>query len=231
MPDSDVGGHTDNEHAPPFPVPFLVSDTPAETLRQLRPAPTTPLEFTATMHDFTTGRTVDISLAPFYQVHHQRYALYWKVIKAGELANHLANQAGTHHHATSFIGDAEAEKSRAFQGEKTNSGTFSGRTWRDAKDGGWFSYRLQVPTGKSPQLVCTYWGGEIQQRVFDILVEDTKIATQTLHQNQPNRFFDITYPIPIELTRGKQFVTIRFQAPPSGQAGGVFDVRIMQDKL
>jgi hypothetical protein len=38
---------------------------------------------------------------------------------------------------------------------------------------------------------------------------------------KPNEFFDVTYRIPKELTRGKQFVTVRFQAPPDGKAGGV----------
>lgn len=226
MPASDIGGHTDNEHNPPFPVPFLVSDSPSNALSQLRPDSSSPLAFNATMRDPEKGDPVEVKLAPFYQVHHQRYALYWKVVKPENLATHLASLAGTRNAATSFIGDPEAEKSRGFQGEKTTTGGFSGRTWRDARDGGWFSYRLPVTAGDGQQLVCTYWGDESNKRNFDILVEDRKIATQTLYQNKTNEFFEVAYRIPRELTHGKQFVTVRFQAPPSGQAGGVFDVRI-----
>jgi hypothetical protein len=226
MPASDIGGHTDNEKSPPFPVPFLVADSPADTLRLLRPDPSSPLEYNATMRDPKSGGPVEVKLAPFYQVHHQRYALYWKTVKPGDVAAHLKKHEGIGDGTMSFIGDAEAEKSRGFQGGKTSTGGFNGRQWRDARDGGWFSYRLPVFPGNKPELICTYWGGENVRRVFDILVEDKKIATQTLDQNKPNEFFDVSYPIPQELTRGKQFVTIRFQAPPDGQAGGVFDVRI-----
>ncbi|HOW65409.1 MAG TPA: hypothetical protein P5186_22155 [Candidatus Paceibacterota bacterium] len=75
-------------------------------------------------------------------------------------------------------------------------------------------------------LVCTYWGGETGNRVFDILVEDTRIATQTLDQNKPGEFIEVSYQIPIELIHGKQFATIRFQAHDGAQAGGVFDLRL-----
>lgn len=42
---------------------------------------------------------------------------------------------------------------------------------------------------------------------------------------QPWRLYFVW--IPKELTRGKQFVIIRFQSPLEGAAGGVFDVRIV----
>ena len=208
-------------------MPFLVSESPAAALQQLRRNPTGALTFSATMTHPESGQPVEVSLSPFHQVHHQRYALYWKVLKPGDVVAHLENQTKNSTTATSFIGDPEAERSRNLQGESTTSGNFSGRNWRDARDGGWFSYRLQAASGDEQQLVCTYWGGETIKRTFDILIEDTPIAAQTLYQNRPNEFFDVAYRIPKDLTRGKQFVTVRFQAPSDGKAGGVFDVRIV----
>jgi hypothetical protein len=69
-------------------------------------------------------------------------------------------------------------------------------------------------------LVCTYWGSDVR-KTFDILVDGQKIATQTLSGSKPGAFFDVDYKIPAELTRGKDKVTVKFQAEPGGVAGGV----------
>jgi hypothetical protein len=65
------------------------------------------------------------------------------------------------------------------------------------------------------ELVVTYWGSDAGARVFDIIVDGKVIATQRLQRNKPGQFFDVTYPIPIELTKGKEKVTVRFQAHPN----------------
>lgn len=79
-------------------------------------------------------------------------------------------------------------------------------------------------------LVVTYWGSDAGARVFDIIVDGKVIATQRLQRNKPGQFFDVTYPIPIELTKGKERVTVRFQAHPKCIAGGVFGVRMVRAK-
>jgi hypothetical protein len=43
--------------------------------------------------------------------------------------------------------------------------------------------------------------------------------------NLSRRFHDVTHSIPESLTRGKDKVTVRFQAHPGGWAGGLFGVR------
>ncbi len=225
MPVSDVGGNRVNEVWPQFPVPVFVSPTPLSPDLSVRADAHAPLSFTADMVSSVDRQPVEVSLAPFHQVHHQRYAVYWKVLEPTQVDAYVERQAKMMAKATAFIANAEAEKSRNLQGQKTSSGTFSGRGWRDATDGGWFSYRLPLVSGTEQNLVCTYWGGETGNRVFDILVEDAKIGTQTLSQSKPNEFFDVSYRIPQELTHGKQFVTVRFQAHPGAMAGGVFDIR------
>ncbi len=77
-------------------------------------------------------------------------------------------------------------------------------------------------------LVCTYWGGEGTKRVFDILVDGERLATQELLQNKPGEFFDVRYAIPSELTEGKESVAVRFQARPASIAGGVYGCEIMK---
>lgn len=41
---------------------------------------------------------------------------------------------------------------------------------------------------------------------------------------------DVTYDIPADLTKGKQNVTVKFQAHPGAVAGGVFGCRIMKSR-
>jgi hypothetical protein len=100
--------------------------------------------------------------------------------------------------------------------------------WRHAPDGGWFSYRMKVPSDGLAELLCAYWGSDVGPREFDILVDGTKIATQKLARNRPDQFFDVVYTIPEELTRGKQTVVVRFRAHPGNTAGGVFDCRVLR---
>ena len=73
----------------------------------------------------------------------------------------------------------------------------------------------------------TYWGSDAG-RTFDVLVNDQPLATQRLQNNQPNKFYDEVYPIPSEILRGADRITVRFQARPGGMAGGVFGLRIMK---
>ena len=76
--------------------------------------------------------------------------------------------------------------------------------------------------------MVTYWGGDTGNRVFDILIDGQKLATQKLHAPKPGKFTDVTYPVPIELTKGKQKVTVKFQGHPGSMAGGVFGCRIVR---
>jgi hypothetical protein len=77
-------------------------------------------------------------------------------------------------------------------------------------------------------LVITYWGGEVGNRRFDILVNGEKIAERTLHNDQPGQFFEVTYPVAEALTKGRSKVTVHFQAGPGAIAGGVFGARLLR---
>ena len=79
-------------------------------------------------------------------------------------------------------------------------------------------------------LLCTYWGSEVGPRTFDILVDGHKIAEQTLANDAPGKFFDVTYAIPQELTRGKSKVTVRLQGHPQNFAGGLFGCRTLKSE-
>jgi hypothetical protein len=74
-------------------------------------------------------------------------------------------------------------------------------------------------------LACTYWGSDSGNRVFDILVNGTTIATQTLTNDDPGQFFTVQFVIPTALTAGKTNVSVLFQAHAGNIAGGVFGLQ------
>jgi hypothetical protein len=78
-------------------------------------------------------------------------------------------------------------------------------------------------------LQASYWGSE-RSRTFDIIVDDVKIATQKLDNDRPGKFFDVDYPLPEALTKGKSSVKVRFVPADRSSAGPVFGVRLFTAK-
>jgi len=58
---------------PAVPVPLLIGD-PAAIFAGIRPVAGQPLTFRTE----SIGRPRDVTLIPFYRLHHQRYTIYWK---------------------------------------------------------------------------------------------------------------------------------------------------------
>jgi hypothetical protein len=52
---------------------------------------------------------------------------------------------------------------------------------------------------------------------------------QHLDADLADKFFDVDYALPENLTHGKQRVRVRFVAPKGNTAGPVFGVRILMD--
>ncbi len=85
MPDSDIAGNRTFSKVPAFPTPVFVSETPEDLSAWLRPVAGAGPAFTANGVHPSDGRSQPVRLVPFYQVHHQRYAVYWRLLKPGEL--------------------------------------------------------------------------------------------------------------------------------------------------
>ena len=126
------------------------------------------------------------------------------------------------------IGEPESEKEHNLNCPHKNSGTFYGLKWRDAPPESWLSYTLTVDPNANNQLLCTYWGDEVGNREFEILVEGKKIGEQKLLRNKPKEFFHVRYAIGPSLTHGKKKVTVTFQGKPGCMVGGLFDIRMMK---
>ncbi len=183
------------------------------------------------------GRPEDVELRPFYQFYKRDYSVYWDVFtqpawEAREAAYRAEQERRKELEARTVddlaMGEMQPERDHHLLGERTGAGDFNGRKWRHATDGGWFSFEMKVAADAPQDLVVTYWGSDTGNREFDVLVDGEKIATQKLSMNKPGEFFDQVYPLPAALVKGKDQVTVRFQAHPGAWAGGVFGVRLVK---
>ena len=126
-----------------------------------------------------------------------------------------------------IIGNEVSEKKHQLKGENTHSGG-GADSWRDASNGGWFSYVVKVDGTSPMELVLTYNSTDGGNREFDILVDNRKIADQKLRAETYSALIEKVYPIPSNLTRGKKKVVVKLKALPGMTAGGIFGLRVQK---
>lgn len=233
MPNPLTPNQTDYSRLPAPPAPVFVT-SPEQLLKKIRPVSGQPLTFRT--HDL--GQPMDVTLIPFYRMHRERYSVYWKLLSAGEwkaqaaaLAATEARRIATESLAVDEVrpGEQQSETDHGFQGGSTQSGDFNGRKWRHASD--WFGYDLKVLPDQKMQMACTFWGGDAGGREFDILVDGKIVDTEKLDGHRAGEFYDVVFPLPVELTHGRTKVTVKFVAHPDNLAGGVFGVRVMRSQI
>jgi DUF1680 family protein len=224
----------DNFRQPVAEVPVLVTEAsaPADALKRVSG---NELVF----HTHAIAQPREVTLRPFNEIFYDYYNVYWDVLTPAQYAERkaalraeAARRAALDARTVDEYrpGEQQSEVDHGQKGEKTISGDWQGRKFRHAEDGGWFAFNVKVTPDQPVELVCAYWGGETGNRGFDILVDGKVIATETLHQDKPGDFFDRTYAIPEELTRGRQKVEVRFQAHPGNFAGGLYGARILKGR-
>jgi len=181
------------------------------------------------------ARPADLRFSPFYKNYERRSAVYfrrysesgWQAAQAA-FAAEQAKQKDLEARSVDVIrlGDEAAEKQHALTSDISYPVVYRLQTGRDARTGGFFSFRMKVRPGKLI-LQARYWGDE-RKRHFHILVDGTRIATQKLDAGHPGEFFDVDYPIAEELTRDKTSVLVRFDPEPGHTAGPAFGCRVFQ---
>jgi len=66
---------------------------------------------------------------------------------------------------------------------------------------------------------------------FDVLVDGIKVGEQTMERRTPEqdvRFFDVKYPLSLEMVKGKQKVTVLFRVKEGDTIPGVFGIRTVR---
>ena len=115
------------------------------------------------------------------------------------------------------------------QAEHANAGFTWNDFWREANNGGYFSYDLATNSETNLCLFIRYWGAEWGTRKFDIYIDDEKLVTED-NTNRWNlsMFRDIVYPIPYSMIQGKKHIRVKFQSFSGTTAGAVYVVRLIR---
>jgi hypothetical protein len=218
------------------PRPAIVGE-PESWLGQLTPfsGGVTPSFTAAVFHFPGDSQPESLTLQPFYKIYQSTYQVYWDLLTPAQWQVMEKDDAAEKEklrlleaRTVDFVqpGDEINERAHHQQGEKSGSGDFGDHSYRDASEGGWFSWDLKSLPDQREELVLTYWGAD-NGRHFDILIDGEKLATERLTASHPEVFFDQVYPLPPALTKGKQHLTLRLQGGDTW-VGGVFGARLLK---
>ena len=181
------------------------------------------------------GRPREMTFRPFYLTHRRTYGIYWDLFseegwktRAAEYEAERERIRKLEAATIAFVQPGEMQPERDFNqaGEESRPDRAHGRACRRALK--WFSFDMPVDGTGDCSLVVTYNSDEWRPRVFEVLADGRKLAAEKVERDGPPRFFDRTYPLPPEITRGKKKVTIRFNAAPGSETAAVFGIRIIR---
>lgn len=212
--------------------------TPDEIAQKFVRVPGDELAFTYTGLD---GKTA--TLVPFNRIQFNRYAIYFNHAK--DLDDYKKNVqlntwdvdpklAGRTLQSV-LIGLPGSEKVRGFQQDGSNmlSPLDDQRFWRRAVNGGWFSYAFEKPQGGEKVAVNFTIRVTDQDRAgAEVFVNGQKVwsmdRTPETAEAISTAFFTETVPIPAELYRDADSITVKFAAKRGVMTGDLVDVRLVQ---
>ncbi len=181
------------------------------------------------------GKPHDVEFRPFYDFYDDYYSVYWDVYDHEEwkeieakMAEERAIQAAVEARTVDVMRfEMQPERDHSLTEENSFAREDNTRRYRSAREG-FFEFDMKVDAVETNQLVFTYYGQDNRNRRFDILVDGNKIADENLGRFHGDRFYDIFYKIPAELTDGKASVRVRIQSIGRSEAGPVYGVRMIR---
>ncbi|KAA9035679.1 hypothetical protein FW778_20870 [Ginsengibacter hankyongi] len=234
--DSRWGQIPSGKKLPLDKAPIIIEDTLSAITNDLVPVRNKPLNFT--LHNVKMINPIDVELEPFYTIHDARYMMYWMALSNAQYHLYLDSissaekeKLALEKRTIDFVapGEQQPEVDHAMQSNQSRSGTNQNELYREAFNGGYFSYDLSTKKETNLGLMVRYWGAEWGNRKFEIYIDDEKLVTEdyTGKWNQ-SRFFDISYAIPDSMLKGKDHIRVKFQSLKDGTAGGVYFVRLVK---
>lgn len=223
------------EYLPVDKAPVLVSDDIENIANKLVPVKGKPLNFTL---DVKMVNPMALTLEPFYQIHDSRYMIYWLALTnsgykayTDSLTKIETAKLELQKRTIDYVmpGEQQPETDHAMQTEKSSKGNNMNEFFREARDGGYFSYDLATNSEINLNLFVRYWGAEWGSRKFDIYIDDEKLVSED-NTNRWNlsQFQNIVYSIPDSMVKGKSNIRVKFKAASGSTAGAVYIVRLIR---
>jgi len=236
--DSRFGQYPGGQKFPLDKAPILVEDDIKNIADKLVPIKDKPLHFTFNVK--MVNPIDQIKLEPFYKIHDSRYMMYWMALTnsgyssyTDSISNIEKEKMELQKRTLDFVapGEQQPEVDHAMERQNATTGNYMNEFWREAKDEGFFSYKLATAKETGLSLLVRYWGAENGNRSFDIYIDDQKLITENISNKwKQSKFQNVEYAIPDAMVKGKEFVRVKFKALAGNTAGKVYYVSILRTK-
>ena len=186
-----------------------------------------------------------LTLVPFYQIHHARYSCYWyaqteEVYSESDMGKADAAAAALIARTIDYVATGEQQSEAGHDASySTNSsyGAYNGEFYRDAQRGGYVQYTLQNKSlvKDSLAIMCRFTTAD-KGRVGTIYINGVKLTTVTIpssHKNaESNGFYNLEIELPKEMSVNadgsakKEFV-FKFVAENNTVLPGLYYLRLL----
>lgn len=186
--------------------------------------------------NFELHASEKLILEPFYKIHDSRYQIYFMSLTKNQyqsvkdsLARLEAERMALDNRTVDFVqpGQQQPESDHFMNNSSTSSGNHQDEFWREARNGGEFSYQMSTKGIEDLILMVRYWANENGNRTFDITVDNEIIANLSALKGS-NEFKNIEYIIPAALLKGKTSVRVGFKSAQRGSTARIFYLRLLQ---
>jgi len=213
--------------------PLLIANTDADVLAHVVPVDGQPGNFRTK----ELAKPNDVTLAPFYRTHFQRYAIYWQLSDAAHAAEQQLQVAEAERVERELeartsdevrLGEQQPETDHLLHCENSRTGFGPlGKHFRAADPDGWFSLDLELPpAGSKVAIRLVYWGRDNGPE-FDLLADGNVIATPKLETAGLEDYYAAEYPVAATLLAGKHKLSVRIQAKPGKPTASVYNLRLV----
>jgi DUF1680 family protein len=184
------------------------------------------------------GRDRDVDFVPFYRLHRRTYAVYWDLFTEPEWKEKEAEYAAEEERlrkleaaTVAYAQPGEMQPERDFNFQNPGDSWVVRMMGRPGRWGrSWFSFDMPVEPDRPMALVVTYCSDHHSRgkAIFDILVDGQKVTNQEVTRSSPARFYDVECPIGDNPVKGKEKVTVRFQATEGNVVAAIFGIRMIR---
>lgn len=236
--DSRWGHIAGGQKLPVDKAPILIEDDISAIPEKIVPVKGHPMTFS-----FVNEKIINpekLVLEPFYRIHDSRYMAYWMTLTPLQYVNYMDSLTGIEtdrmnleKRTVDFVGPGEQqpEVDHALLQENSRSGSTSDEFWRDAYDGGYFSYNMSTQGLSDLLLNVRYESATMEGKKFEIYIDENRLkVVDSAHGASKPGFYHEEYRIRADMLKGKQQVRIRFLALPGKATAPVYRIRLVKDK-
>ena len=207
-----------------------LTGTPEEIVKKTQKVSASPLNFKME----GVGNLYDYTLIPFNRIHFSRYMVYFPYAKNSEALTAVEEKQQTKkalkERTIDHVNVANDESEQAHRMVEVGSAVQNGEyaSCRYGSLGGYILYNMRVSPNEKNTLHISYMKDNYDKQHFDVLVDGTVVATFDQKQLE-NPLLYLTVPIPEELTKGKNVVTVKFRSKRERYTARMIDLRMLRD--